>query len=126
MTSPLIGDGENDSTLAAYLKLTGSLGALFDSYLLMVVGALSLLVAAYHAWNLYINPYSINVFTYSFIQTAISREKAETADEELYRLMSWPIVVFLLLMLGKIGAWAIEAAVQLLDTLHGKKDKAEH
>ncbi|TNG01412.1 MAG: hypothetical protein EP297_02395 [Gammaproteobacteria bacterium] len=118
--APLIGDGENHSALAAYIKLIGSLGALIASYLLMAVGALSLLIAAYHAWNLYINPYSINVFTDAFVQTAFRDQKPDPSDQELYRLMSWPIVVFLLLLLGKIGAWAIEAAVHLLDTIHGK------
>ena len=87
----------------------------------MAIGALSLMMAAYHAWNLYINPNAIVVFTDAFIQTALVDAETNPSDLELYRLMSWPVVVFLLLLQGKIGSWAVEAAVHLLDTIHGEE-----
>ncbi|MCW8964175.1 MAG: hypothetical protein OQL16_10285 [Gammaproteobacteria bacterium] len=122
---PLINDGEDSSRFGAYIKLIGNIGALTSSYLLMAVGALSLLMAAYHAWSLYIDPNTISVFTDAFVRTAFSNEQHNASDIESYRLMSWPVVIFLLLIQAKIGIWAVDAAVHLLDTIQREKKEAE-
>jgi len=122
---PLIHDGEDRSRLGAYIKLIGNIGALTSSYLLMAVGALSLLMAAYHAWSLYIDPNTISVFTDAFVRTASSNQQSNVSDLESYRLMSWPVVIFLLLIQAKIGIWAIDAAVHLLNTIQREKKETE-
>lgn len=122
---PIANDGEDDSRFGAYIKLIGNVGALTSSYLLMAVGALSLLMAAYHAWSLYIDPITISVFTDAFVRTAFSSEQHNVSDLETYRIMAWPVVIFLLLIQAKIGIWAVDAAVHLLNTIQREKTAAE-
>ena len=105
----------------AYIKFFGGYGALIFGYILMAVGSLSLIMAAYYAWTLFVSPDSIRVFADTLQQHAMKGQEADAGDQEFFRLLAWPIVVFLLLLQGKIGAWAIEAAVHLLDVIHGKE-----
>jgi|GEM_PF-3577104 len=118
-------DDEDSSRLASYIKLIGSFGALASSYLLMAAGVLSLLMSAYHAWLLYIDPNTISVFTDVFLQTAPEDQKSDISVRESYWIASWPIVIFLLLILAKIGVWSIDAAVHLLNTIQYKRQKEE-
>jgi hypothetical protein len=116
---------ENTIKATAYIKFFGGFGALIFGYILMAVGALSLIMAAYHAWTLFVSPDSITVFADALHQTALKDQEADAGDQEFFRILAWPIVVFLLLLQGKVGAWAIEAAVHLLDVIHGGEAKKQ-
>lgn len=116
-------NGENTFKATAYIQFFGGFGALIFGYILMAVGALSLIMAAYHAWTLFVSPDSITVFSDTLQQVTLKGQESDAGDQEFFRLLAWPIVVFLLLLQGKIGAWAIEAAVHLLDTIHGEEAK---
>ena len=116
---------EQSIKFGAYIKLIGSVGALTSSYLLMAVGVLSILMAAYHAWALYLDPNTITVFADAFILTSSGGAAPDSGGLEEYRLLSWPVVIFLLLLQAKIGMWAIDAAVHLLDTIQRQRKGTE-
>ena len=98
------------------------LGALVIGYLLLMIGAVSLIYAAYHAWALFDNPYLIVEFSDKLQLSILRDQKPDASSQELFRLVSWPIIIFLLLLQGLIGTWAIEASARLLDTLRDKQE----
>lgn len=107
------------------MRLISELGALVAAYLLIATGVLSILFPAYYVWDLYIHPQSISVFADMFQATIIQNTDPNSDENELFRLLAWPVVVFLLLIQARIGVWAIDSATSLLDMVRKNLNEEE-
>ena len=106
--------------------------------ILIVVGVWTGVKVIVEAWNLYTNPVSVGRFagaleTATGLDSLLARRVSARQDVEeqagmvqypsavpasakTYRLsylVAWPLVVLLLLLLGKLASWAIGAGVRL-------------
>jgi hypothetical protein len=97
------------------MRLISEIGALIAAYMLIATGVLSLLFPAYYIWELFINPQHISVFAEMFQATVILDPQSEKDYGEVFRLLAWPVVIFILLVQARIGVWAIDSAAHLLD-----------
>lgn len=70
--------------------------------------------AIYAAWTLFRDPGSIAYFARYFLDTTKISAYLQSGGEGLAHYVSWIAVILLLLVLGKLGAWAVAAAAQLL------------
>jgi hypothetical protein len=97
------------------MRFISEIGALVAAYMLIAAGVMSLLFPAYYVWDLYINPLHISAFSEMFQSTIIKDPQPENDYGEIFRLLAWPVVVFILLIQARIGVWAIDSATHLLD-----------
>lgn len=67
------------------------------------------------AWALYENPDNIAHFATYFLETTKVAAMLPSAGEGLAHYLAWILVVLLLLVLGKLGAWALGAGAMLFD-----------
>lgn len=72
--------------------------------------------AIYAAWGLFRDPDSIAYFAEYFLDTTKLANLVPSGAEGLSHYLSWIAVILLLLVLGKLGAWAIDAAARLLSS----------
>jgi hypothetical protein len=70
--------------------------------------------AIYAAWELFRNPDSIAYFARYFLETTKIAAYLESGGEGLAHYVSWVAVILLLLVMGKLGTWAITAGAQLM------------
>lgn len=70
--------------------------------------------AIYAAWGLFRDPDSIGYFANYFLQTTKIATFLPAGGEGLGHYVSWIAVILLLLVLGKLGAWAVGAGAQLI------------
>jgi hypothetical protein len=70
--------------------------------------------AIYFAWGLFRDPDGIAYFARYFLETTKIAAHLPGSGEGLAHYVSWVAVVLLLLVLGKLGAWAVAAGAQLL------------
>ena len=104
---------DNDAASSPVLTiLTGIASAL--GLILIGFGLWALGGAIYAAWELFRDPDSIAYFAKYFLETTKISAFLESGGEGLAHYLSWLAVVLLLLVLGKLGAWAIGAGAQLL------------
>lgn len=68
----------------------------------------------YAAWGLFRDPDSIAYFAKYFLETTQIARHLPVGGEGLAHYVSWVAVILLLLVLGKLGAWAVGAAAQLI------------
>lgn len=71
--------------------------------------------AVYAAWGLFREPAGIAYFAQYFLETTRLATLVPSGGEGLAHYLSWVMVILLLLVLGKLGAWAITSGAQLLD-----------
>ncbi len=69
--------------------------------------------AIYAAWGLFRDPDSIAYFAKYFLETTKIASHLP-GGEGLGHYASWVAVILLLLVLGKLGAWAVGAGAQLI------------
>ena len=81
---------------------------------LIVFGLWSLGSAIYFAWGLFRDPESIAYFARYFLETTKITTLVPNGGEGLAHYLSWIAVILLLLVLGKLGAWAVGAGAQLV------------
>lgn len=70
--------------------------------------------AIYAAWGLFRDPDSIGYFTRYFLETTHLGAELNIDGRGLAHYVSWVAVVLLLLVLGKLGAWAVTAGGRLV------------
>jgi hypothetical protein len=80
---------------------------------LIAFGIWALAGAVYIAWELFKDPASISYFANYFMETARLTARLTHDGESLAHMLSWLIVVFLLLLLGKLGDWCITSGAKL-------------
>ena len=90
------------------------------AFVLIALGLWSLGGAIYAAWELFRDPDSIAYFAKYLLETTKLATLVPTGGQGLAHYVAWVVVILLLLVLGKLGAWALGAAAQLL-TIDGKR-----
>lgn len=78
------------------------------SYALMGIGVIALIGVMLSAWNIFINPASITEFA-----MALSSGATLTDDPSILVLAGWIMVVLLLLVIGKLAMYLIDAAIKI-------------
>ncbi|MCB1763822.1 MAG: hypothetical protein KDI27_11885 [Gammaproteobacteria bacterium] len=106
---------ENSTQLHSSMGILAIFAALIG-LLLVLTGALTLIHAAYTVWDLYDNPDAILAFarTFNLIDSSAKGIALNGLDPE--RLITWPFVILLLMLQGKVGIWVVEAGARLLGT----------
>jgi hypothetical protein len=84
--------------------------------ILVVLGMWALGGAIYYAWGLFRNPDSIAYFADYLLETTKIASYLPSAGDGVAHYLAWITVILLLLVLGKLGAWAVAAAAQLLSS----------
>lgn len=82
--------------------------------LLVGFGIWALGAAILFAWALFDDPGSIGHFARYFLETTRLGAHLPEVGEGLAHFVSWVAVILLLLVLGKLGTWAVEAGARLL------------
>jgi hypothetical protein len=77
--------------------------------------------AIYVAWELFREPASIAQFSVYFVETTKIAAQLPGGDGPA-NLLSWFVVIILLLVLGKLGDWAITLGARLLNPDIRKRD----
>ena len=106
---------DNDTTPSPVLKVFTGIGAVLG-LILVGFGLWALAGAILAAWELYRNPDSIAYFARYFLDTTKISDYLQSGGEGLAHYLSWLAVILLLLVLGKLGAWAISAGARLMPT----------
>jgi hypothetical protein len=110
---------ETRSNLQSSSNLLTGIGALIGLILVMI-GAMVVTHAAYMVWQLYNDPDAIIGFAQSLKIAASTKVEINLNGIDPLRLIAWPLIILVLLLQGKIGAWAIEAGARLLGTVRNK------
>lgn len=105
-------DEEQGPASAALLAWHGLVAAL--GLVLVALGLWALGGAIYFAWGLFKDPDSIAYFAQYFLETTKIATLVPAGGEGLAHYLAWLAVILLLLVLGKLGAWALEAGALLL------------
>ena len=82
--------------------------------ILVVMGMWALGGAIYYAWGLFRDPDSIAYFAKYFLETTKIASYLPDAGDGVAQYLAWITVIVRLLVLGKLGAWAVGAGAQLL------------
>ncbi len=82
--------------------------------ILVGFGMWALVGAVYAAWSLFRDPGSIAYFVSYFLNATDIASVLPGGGEGLAHYVSWVAVILLLLVLGKLGSWAVGAGAQLI------------
>ena len=82
--------------------------------ILVAFGLWALGGAIYFAWGLFRDPDSIGYFAKYFLETTKIAAYLPSGGEGLGHYVAWVAVILLLLVLGKLGSWAVGAGAGLL------------
>ena len=87
------------------------------------VCAISVLAAAlFSAWSLYRDPAGIEPFANYFLGLAPVIENESSAFKGIGTLVAWLLAVLMLLVLGKLGTWAIGSGSRLMGPANRHRD----
>ena len=103
----------NNSAVAGILSVIGSILGL----VLIGFGIWALAGAIYIAWGLVRDPDSIAYFARYFLESTHVDALLGSGGEGLAHYLSWVAVILMLLVLGKLGAWAVAAGARLIPGL---------
>ncbi len=78
--------------------------------------------AIYAAWTLFRDPDSIGYFAKYFLETTHLGAELQIDGVGLSHYVSWAAVILLLLVLGKLGAWAVSAGARLISLRPHNRD----
>ena len=84
--------------------------------LLIGFGVWALAAAIYATWKLFRDPQSIAYFARYFLEDTNLAAQLQIGGEGLAHYVAWVAVVLLLLVLGKLGTWAVAAGAQVINT----------
>lgn len=104
---------DNESATSPVLTILASIASILG-FILIGFGIWALGGAIYAAWELFRDPDSIAYFARYFLETTKIAAYLESGGEGLAHYVSWVAVILLLLVMGKLGAWAITAGAQLM------------
>ena len=82
--------------------------------LLVALGIWALGGAIYVAWGLFDKPHSVGNLAAYFLETTRIATDIPSGGEGAAHLLAWFFVILLLLLLGKLGDWAISTGARLL------------
>ena len=105
-----------DSTQGLFPTLLLAIFGLFGLFL-VGCGVWALGGAIYVAWGLFHGPDGIAQFADYFRETTQVAAQLQIGGEGLVHYVAWLAVILLLLVLGKLGAWAVTVGAQLLAAL---------
>ena len=111
---------DNDAAASPLLTILAGIASILG-LILIGFGIWAIAGAIYAAWELFRNPDGIAYFARYFLETTKIAEYLQTGGEGLAHYLSWLAVVLLLLVLGKLGAWAVTAGAQLMPVLRHRK-----
>jgi len=94
---------------AVWTHLVSALAVILIGFGLWALGG-----AIYAAWALFRDPDSIARFATYFLETTRIAAALPDAAQGLAHYVSWIAVTLLLLVLGKLGAWAVGAGALLI------------
>ena len=106
-------DHAEEPTASPMNKIFGGIAYVL-ALILVAFGIWAIGGAILFAWGLLSDPGSIGYFAKYFLETTKIAAQLPGAGEGLAHYVSWVVVVLLLLVLGKLGAWAVAAGAQLL------------
>lgn len=106
-------DEEHHTPAAAIPTAVSAILILFG-LILAGVGIFALVGAILAAWNLFHHPEGIGGFADYVLNTAGFGAAVESGALGLAHAAAWVVVVLLLLLLGRLGAWAVIAGAQLV------------
>jgi len=98
------------SSLQQIFSIVGSALGL----VLVAFGLWALAGAIFFAWGLFQDPDGISYFAKYFFETTKISSHLQNGAEGTAHLIAWFVVILLLLVLGKLGDWAITVGVRLL------------
>jgi hypothetical protein len=78
--------------------------------------------AIFAAWSLFRDPQGIGYFANYFLTSAKLGAELQIDGQGLAHYVAWVAVVLLLLILGKLGAWAVGAGARLISLRPGRRD----
>lgn len=108
-------DHDEEPTATSMNKIFVGIASVL-ALVLVVFGIWAIGGAILFAWGLLSDPGSIAYFAKYFLETTKIAAQLPGAGEGLAHYVSWVVVVLLLLVLGKLGAWAVGAGAQLLQS----------
>lgn len=111
---------DNEVTTSPVLTFLSGIATVLG-LILIGFGIWALAGGIYAAWELFRDPDSIVYFAKYFLDTTKVSAFLETGSEGLAHYLSWLAVVLLLLVLGKLGSWAITAGAQLMPLSRRRK-----
>ena len=114
-------DPESQAPLTPVQSLA-SLVAMLLALVLVGFGIWALASAIWAAWSLFRDPQSIGYFADYFRNTANLGAELQIHGQGLAHYVAWMAVVVLLLILGKLGAWAVGAGARLISLSAGCRD----
>jgi len=104
---------DNDAGTSPVLTILTGIATVLG-LMLIGFGIWALAGAIYAAWELFRDPDSITYFARYFLETTKIASYLSSGGEGLAHYLSWLAVILLLLVLGKLGTWAIEAGALLM------------
>lgn len=96
------------------VRQTASIISLVLGLILLGFGLWALGGAIYVAWSLFDSPDNISRFATVFLETTKLGASMPGGGESVAHMVSWLFVVTLLLLLGKLGDWAVGVGARLL------------
>lgn len=103
------------SITAIFSVIASAIGLILAIFGLWALGG-----AIYVVWELFQDPDSISYFARYVSETTRLSTYLENGSKGPAHLIAWFVVILLLLVLGKLGDWAISTGVRLLNLRHGQ------
>ncbi|WP_125931967.1 hypothetical protein [Thiosocius teredinicola] len=105
---------DEESRMSPVLAVLAGVAALLG-LVLIIFGLWALGGAIYSAWGLFKDPDGISYFAKYFLDTTKLAAQLPKGGEGVAHYVSWFAVILLLLVLGKLGIWAVTAGAKLLE-----------
>lgn len=96
------------------LRLAWQAGIAVLALVLVVLGLWALGGAIMAAWGLYSDPQGIEYFAGYLLNATQLAKLVPDAAQGAAQYLAWITVILLLLVLGKLGSWALEAGAKML------------
>ena len=114
-------DSDSPTPLLALRSVFAAIAAVFG-LALVGFGIWALGGGIMAAWGLFNDPDSIAYFAKYFLETTNIAAHLPEGGEGLAHYASWLAVILLLLVIGKLGFWAIASGARLLDATPRRGD----
>ena len=112
---------DNDESLAlatparsdfeAKLRAVVYIIATLAGFIILILGFFVLQNLVEFAWNFLNQPETIDKFAHAFQKDS---KLIDAIDISFFRMVAWLLVILMLLVIGKVGAWIIGAGINLV------------
>jgi hypothetical protein len=113
---------EIEPTATEKIRNAASAIAALLAVVLIIAGILVLASALFSAWSLYRDPAGIEPYVRYFVQLVPALEDGSPTLKGVGTLVAWLFAVLMLLVLGKLGSWAIGSASRLIGPVTRRRD----